>query len=64
MSHYKIQLSTEVSSFQAGDTVTATMGAWATWASTSESDPSGLGRWSSQTFNGKSEKRLTVITAY
>ena len=31
--------------------------AWATRASTSQSDPSGLGRWSSQTFNGKGEKR-------
>jgi hypothetical protein len=64
-SQYQIPLSTEVlSSFQAGGTVTATMGAWATRASTSQSDPSGLGRWSSQTFNGKGEKRLTVITAY
>jgi hypothetical protein len=55
-SQYQIPFSTEVSSFQAGGTVTTTMGAWTTRATTSQSDPSGLGRWSSQTFNGKGEK--------
>jgi hypothetical protein len=41
---------------QVAGMVTATIGAWATRASTSQSDPSGLERWSSQTFNGKEEK--------
>ena len=40
------------------------MGAWVTQVSISESDPSGLGRRSRQTFGGKGDKRLTVITAY
>ena len=55
----------ERATFQAGGTITA-----ATWRSVSYSigdtltDPTGLGRWSGLTFQGKSQTKLSIITAY
>ena len=51
------------SSYLPGGTAMLTVSPWSPYV-TQHADPSPLGRWSSQTFKGRNDRRLTVITAY
>ena len=51
--------------FQAGGSITATLGAWTTTVFGSEiQDPSGLGRWSGVNIRGRKNNILSLITGY
>jgi len=52
------------SDYLTGGTITSAVGSWSTRVSQKEEDPSGMGRWSSLTFIGKQNKKLTIITGY
>ena len=52
------------SDFLTGGTVTSAVGHWCTRVLHTESDPSGMGRWSSVTFIGRQHRRITVVTGY
>jgi hypothetical protein len=55
----------EKETFQSGGTVTMSTNALVPMAFGSDiQDPTGLGRWSGQTFRGKNGKSFSVITAY
>ena len=51
------------STYLPGGTAMLTVSPWSTYT-TQHTDPSPMGRWSSQTFKGRDGRRLTVITAY
>ena len=51
------------STYLPGGTAMLTVSPWSTY-STQHTDPSPMGRWSSQTFKGRDGRRLTIITAY
>jgi hypothetical protein len=50
--------------YQTGGTVTSAIGPWCTQVLFTDSDPSGMGRWSSLTFIGRQHRRITVFTGY
>ena len=55
----------ERETFQAGGTITAAIGRSASYSiGDTLTDPTGLGRWSGLTFQGKSQTKLSIITAY
>ncbi|KAI2512852.1 hypothetical protein MHU86_1641 [Fragilaria crotonensis] len=55
----------ERDSFQAGGSITMATGKSASFSSGDAiQDPSGLGRWSGLTFQGKASAQLSIITAY
>ena len=56
--------STPTDNYHPGGSVTALGGHWVGRKREQTADPSGLGRWTSITLQGKGEKMLTIITAY
>jgi hypothetical protein len=52
------------SDFQTGGTATSAVGAWCIRVLATETDPSGMGRWSCLTFIGRQNHRISVITGY
>jgi hypothetical protein len=50
--------------YQTGGTVTSAVGPWCTQVLSTNSDPSGMGRWSSLTFIGRQHHRITIVTGY
>ena len=58
-----MQLETQ-SNYQQGGMAMSVVGKWTSRTTTTEQDPSGMGRWCSITLIGKEGKLLTLITAY
>lgn len=52
------------SDYMTGGTLTSTVDKWSLRVFKRESDPSGKGRWSSQTLVGKQNYKLTIIMGY
>jgi hypothetical protein len=52
------------SDYLTGGTLTSAVGNWSSRVANKEVDPSGMGRWSSLTFVGKRNTKVTVITGY
>jgi hypothetical protein len=53
-----------LSKYQAGGTLTAVCGNWISRIIQKGKDPYGFGRWSYVTLRGRSDKKITIITAY
>jgi hypothetical protein len=52
------------SDYMTGGTLTSTVDKWSSRVLTKESDPSGMGRWSSQTLAGRKNTKIMIITGY
>ena len=52
------------SDYMTGGTITSTVGKWSSRVHKKQPDPSGMGRWSSQTLVGKKDSKITIITGY
>lgn len=52
------------SDYMTGGTLTSIVDKWSSRVSKKENDPSGMGRWSSQTLVGKQNSKITIITGY
>ncbi len=52
------------SDYMTGGTLTSTVDKWSSQVYKKQPDPSGMGRWSSQTLVGKKDSKITIITGY
>jgi hypothetical protein len=52
------------SDYMTGGTLTSTVDKWSSRVLTKESDPSSMGRWSSQTLAGRKNSKIMIITGY
>jgi hypothetical protein len=50
--------------YMTGGTLTSTVDKWSSRVYKKQPDPSGMGRWSSQTLVGKKDSKIMIITGY